>query len=141
MSDFPSVPVRLTIASTPAHLPVVRAALERLCELMGFDEETRGGIVLSVDEALTNVIRHAYQGAPDKRIDVTFRPVGGGGAALEVELRDWGTPVPPEQIRPRDLADVRPGGPGVHIMKNCMDEVSYAPAPEGGTLLKMIKRL
>jgi anti-sigma regulatory factor (Ser/Thr protein kinase) len=143
MSDFPDLPLRLLIASTPAHLPVVRAALERLCELMGFDEPTRDGIVLAVDEALTNVIRHAYGLAGDQPIEVTLRRVSGpgGDVLLEIDLRDWGEPAEPGRIRSRDLEDVRPGGLGVHIMQNYMDEIDYAPAPGGGTRLKMIKKL
>ncbi len=142
MSSFPEQPLRLSIASSPAYLPAVRAALERLCELLGFDEERRGEIVLAVDEALTNIIRHAYGGADDKPIEISFRRTGGPqGEALEIELRDWGRAPQPGQIQPRDLDDVRPGGLGVHIMKNCMDRVEYAPLPEGGTRLRMVRKL
>ena len=139
---LPDEPIRLRIASSPAHLPVVRAALERFCEMMGFAESVRGGIILSVDEALTNVIRHAYHGQEDRPIEVELRQVGNGsGNSLEIRLRDWGEQVPPERIRPRDLTDVRPGGLGVHIMRTCMDEVSYTPADGGGTVLTMTKEL
>ena len=142
MSDFPHSPIRVSIGSSPAHLPVVRAAVERLCELMGFEEQTRGQIVLSVDEALTNVIKHAYGGAPDKPIEITLQRVGGAeGEALHIEMRDWGERADPSEIRSRDLGDVRPGGLGVHIMQNCMDQVEYTPAPAGGTVLKMVKKL
>ena len=143
MSEFPDGTITLHIASTPAHLPVVRAALERLCELLGLDANARGEIVLAVDEALTNVIRHAYGGREDRPIEVALSREGGAGpgAALRIELRDWGERVDPSRIRSRDLDDVRPGGLGVHIMQNCMDEVEYAPAPDGGTRLTMVKKL
>ena len=133
----------MTISSTPAHLPIVRGALERMCEMVGFDEITRGGIVLAVDEALTNVIRHAYHGVEDKPIEITLRPVPaqGGHVSLWIELRDWGDTAEPSKIRSRELDDVRPGGLGVYIMKRCMDQVQYAPAPGGGTFLTMIKTL
>jgi anti-sigma regulatory factor (Ser/Thr protein kinase) len=135
-------PIRLAITSTPAHLPVVRAALERVAELMGFDQQARGQMVLAVDEALTNVIRHAYHGEPGRPIEIAF--LAGGGperVALRVEIRDWGERAAPEEIRPRDLADIRPGGLGVHIMLRCMDSVQYAAAPGGGTCLTMTKLL
>lgn len=140
--DFPHCPVRLSIASVPAHLPVVRSALERLCELMGFEEEDRDGIVLSVDEALTNVIKHAYHGECGKPIQIVLRPTDSGGKpALGIEVRDWGDVAEPAEIRSRDLDDVRPGGLGVHIMSSCMDEVTYTPAPDGGTVLTMLKKV
>ncbi len=139
----PPQPVRLTISSTPAHLPVVRAALESFCEVAGLNERESGCVVLAVDEALTNVIRHAYHGQHDKPIEVSLATVSqpSGQQTLEIYLRDWGTQVAPEQIRSRDLSDVRPGGLGVHIIRNCMDEVSYCHVPEGGTCLRLTKRI
>ena len=60
--------IELRIFSLPAHLPPVRAAIEKVCEMIGFDATAIGKIVLSVDEALTNVIKHAYRGAGDQAI-------------------------------------------------------------------------
>jgi len=136
-------PIKLTIHSCPGQLPVVRAALQRVCELVGFGDEAAGAIVLSVDEALTNIIKHAYQGAIDRTIEITLSAIGAERRteALQVELRDFGRYVPREQIRSRDLDDVRPGGLGVHIIAECMDCVDYAPAEGGGTLLTLIKKL
>jgi anti-sigma regulatory factor (Ser/Thr protein kinase) len=135
--------VRLAIASEPAHLSVVRAALERFCELAGLGEHDRGQVVLAVDEALTNVIRHAYHGQSGKPIEIMFGRVadGAGGASLRIQLRDWGEQAPAGRIRGRDLQELRPGGLGVHIMRQCMDEVDYQPRPEGGTCLTLTKRL
>ncbi|MCD4699627.1 MAG: ATP-binding protein [Phycisphaerae bacterium] len=139
VSEFPDSSIKLSIASTPAHLPVVRSAVESVCKLMGFDEATRGDIVLAVDEALANVIKHAYQGSNDKPIEITLRSIGGDKTTLQVELRDWGRQVDPDAMKSRDLDDIRPGGLGVHIMERCMDEVKYAHAPDGGTLLTLVK--
>ena len=143
MKDFPRTPVRLAIASEPAHLPIVRAAAERISDLMGFDQVTSGTIMLAVDEALTNVIRHAYAGANDKPIEITLTCLSSSNdeEALCIEIRDWGERVDPSRIKARDLDDVRPGGLGVHIMNTVMDEVSYAPAEGGGTCLKMTKKV
>jgi len=136
-------PVRIRIASTPAQLPIVRAVVGRLTRLVGFDQEASDRITLAVDEALTNVIRHAYHGRPDGPIEITFRRAADarGAAALCIELRDWGTQVEPDQIRPRRLEELRPGGLGVHIITSVMDEVQYAPVPSGGTRLTMTKTL
>ncbi len=140
MKPPPERPVRIEIFSTSAHLPIVRGAVEKTCELLGFDDETAGSIVLSVDEALTNVIRHAYDGADDRRIEVELASTAGGDG-LRITVRDDGTYVDPAQMRPRDLKDVRPGGLGVHIIRECMDDVSYARRDNGGTELTMTRRL
>lgn len=138
----PDRPVQMRVYSVPSHLRVVRAAIEKVCELVDLDDAAAGRIVLSVDEALTNVIRHAYGEAEDKPIDVSIALVGEeSDAALEIRLRDFGPPVDPSQIRGRDLADVRPGGLGVHIIQECMDVVEYRPAEGGGTLLVLRRAL
>lgn len=143
MRTYPSDPIRLAISSSPEHLPIVRAALGRLAGMLGFDERAAGELVLAVDEALTNIIRHAYHDRADEAIEVTFVPDcrDDDTVELRVELRDWGEHAPPAEVRSRALGDVRPGGLGVHIMKRCMDKVEYAAAPGGGTHLTMIKIL
>jgi len=132
----------MEILSTPECLPTVRAEVERFCEAIGFDADTAGHVMLSVDEALTNIIRHAYDGRGDGRIEVEFEALGDATpTGLCVRLRDYGRTVDLSKIRSRDLTDVRPGGLGVHIMQQCMDDVQYAHAEGGGTLLTLCKHL
>ncbi len=144
MSITPDKSIRMTILSSPCCLPVVRAAVEKVCEMLGFDPKETGGIVLSVDEAMANIIRHAYGGANDKSIEIVMTPMGEPSAeatGLQVCLRDYGTHVDPSRIKSRDLDDVRPGGLGVHIMRQCMDCVEYRPAEGCGTVLTMTKSI
>jgi anti-sigma regulatory factor (Ser/Thr protein kinase) len=142
MSGLSGKPVRMEIASAAVHLPVVRGALERLCREIGFDDDAIGKVILSVDEALTNIIRHAYAGRDNETIHIELLPLGGGGpGGLRISLRDRGARVDPSRIKGRDLGDVRPGGLGVHIINECMDKVQYSDAPGGGTLLVLEKRL
>ena len=143
MTDLvPRHPIKISIRSTSGHLPIVRAALERMCELLGYGSDAAGGIVLSVDEALTNIIRHAYDNQDDQPIDVELAPiVNENPIALRVSLQDWGRQVDPAQIKSRSLTEIRPGGLGVHIITKCMDEVKYSPREEGGTLLTMVKNI
>jgi len=139
----PATPIGISITSCPAHLPVVRAAVEKLCQLAGFDERAAAGVVVSVDEALANVIKHAYDGREGEPIELALRALTEGDrqAGIEVVLTDHGRTVDPETIRGRDLADVRPGGLGTHIMGACMDSVEYAHQQAGGTRLTMVKYL
>lgn len=141
--SFPrEAPIRMCIRSTTAHLAVVRAAAQKVCRQIGFDEQDAGRVVLSVDEALTNVIRHAYDGAADQPIEIEFCALGeGSGEGIAITLRDYGRQVDVSEIRSRDLEDLRPGGLGVHIMNECMDSLQYARAEGGGTVLTMTKRL
>lgn len=142
MTRAAAKPVRLSVLSTPAHLSVVRAAVEAMCRVIGFDEERTTHVLLSVGEAMTNIIRHAYGGADDEPIEVELTPLkGAAGPGLRVRLRDRGQKAPPVKLVAPPPAELRPGGFGVRIMKDCMDSVNYRRAEGGGTVLTMIKRL
>ena len=140
MTSMPNEPVGLNITSCPAHLPVVRGAIEKACEQCGLDAEDTGAVVLSVDEALANIIKHAYQGERGHPIEIELSPISDGSdSGLQIRIRDHGMHVDPAEIKSRDLKDVRPGGLGVHIMTKCMDSVEFSPGEGGGTLLTMRK--
>ncbi|MFP5212042.1 MAG: ATP-binding protein [Acidobacteriota bacterium] len=129
-------PVILDIPSDPACLFLVRGFVERLAGRMEFAREEVERMVLAVDEACTNVIRHAYKSRSGERLELRFEVTA---ERLEITIRDFGIPVDPKSFETRDLEEVRPGGLGLHFMKIAMDIVSYETPPEGGTLLRMIK--
>ena len=108
---------------------------------LGFSESDVSKIMLAVDEALANVIRHGYGGPCDKPIDICIESVDHPQPALRIAVRDFGRQIDPDAIAGRDLDDVRPGGLGVHIMRTVMDHVQYTCAPGGGMQLEMLKRL
>lgn len=127
--------VNLNFPSDPRYLGVVRGAIERFASLVGFDEEECRWITLAVHEALTNVIRHAYQNQHDKPVQVRLTERDGG---MEVLLVDHGKGVKPEQMAGRALEDVRPGGLGLHMIREIMDQTEYSPL-EGRNELLMFK--
>jgi len=129
----------IKVPSRPDRLRIVRQMVREAAALAGFgDAETRD-IVLVVDEALQNVIRHGYGGAGDGEIEVTIGFLDG---SLAIDVRDWAPTVDPATVKPRDLDDIRPGGLGTHIIREIMDEVEFlTPPKDGGNLLRMIKHL
>ena len=96
-----------------------------------------------MDEALANIIKHAYQGQTDRpiEIDLSYLSDGECCCGLDVVLTDHGRVVPIEDIHSRDLADIRPGGLGTHIMDCCVDAVEYTHPAGGGTQLRLRKHL
>jgi serine/threonine-protein kinase RsbW len=111
-------------------LCVVRGALTQLTEILGLSPEACRAVVLAVDEALTNVIRHAYLGRTDEPVEVFFRRCQARGDegwrdALEIVLEDHGVPVKAEEMRGRSLDEIRPGGLGLHFIRENMDEVKF----------------
>lgn len=134
-------PISIRILSQPRYLTVIRAAVDALASRLGFAAETCGQIVLAVDEAMTNVIRHGYQGRTDKPIWLKMSPVEEGDrTGLELIIEDECAGVDLEKIKGRPLEEIRPGGLGVHIITGVMDQVEYRSRPDGtGVRLRMLK--
>ncbi len=57
-----------------------------------------------------------------------------------IVIEDRAKQVDPGSIQSRDLDDIRPGGLGVYIMREVMDEVVFEQREGGGMRLRMLKR-
>jgi len=120
--------VRFALPSDPRYLPVVRGAIAPLAAAIGWDEGECRAITLAVDEALTNVIRHAYGSRPDGLIELECRESADG---LEITLLDNGEAPDKANICARELGCDQPGGLGTHIIREVMDSVSYELSDKG----------
>ncbi len=127
----------LTIKSHPRHLAEVRALVRRVAAETNLDEQTTFNLMLAVDEACANIIRHAYGGdsSQDIIIHATVSPT-----AIEFRLRDFGRQVDPACIKSRKLDEVRPGGLGCLLIRHAFDEVEYNTHFSTGTELRLAKR-
>jgi len=93
-------------------------------------------IVLAIDEACQNIIRHAYQGECDAPITLQIRL---HGDELVIVLEDNAPAVSPDCMSPRAFDDIRPGGLGCHFIQQVMNTVAMTPSPTGqGNILQMI---
>jgi len=126
-------------------LSVVRGAVTRLTERLGFPEPECRAVVRAVDEALTNIIRHAYHGQTGRPIEASFRSIrvrcdGVQKAGLEILLEDQGVRVDRAKLHGRRLEDVRPGGLGLHFIHQSMDTVEFRHR-KGKNRLRLVKFL
>jgi len=122
----------------PERLCDIRHAVAEAAAAFGCPEAVIGDIVLAVDEACQNIIRHAYRGE-DGDIVVQINVEDG---KLVVRLIDFAQPVDVSRIHPRPLDEVRPGGLGTHLIRAVMDEIDFLPPPPGaGNLLRMVKHI
>jgi anti-sigma regulatory factor (Ser/Thr protein kinase) len=94
---------------------------------------------MAVDEALANVIRHAYQGQADGPIELHFRAADD---TLEIRMRDSGAAPDRSKICAREVGCDKIGGLGTHIIRDVMDTVSYESSTEGNwfTATKRLRR-
>lgn len=131
--------VELAVTSDAECIPAVRRSCQELALAIGFDVEQSKMIMLVMDEALSNVIKHGYHGVGGHPILVRMEHVMHGcRPGISITVRDRGRQVDPGTIRSRDLDDVRPGGLGVHLMKSVMDTVVHSCC-DGGMVLEMVK--
>ena len=114
------------ILSRTDNLLEVREFVGGAARAFGFTDEDAANIVLAVDEACTNIIKHAYQYATDKEIEVS---VVAKNRSFEIRIFDNGRSFDPTTIRQPDLKEHighrKRGGLGVYLMKKLMDKVEY----------------
>lgn len=114
----------------------IRVFSENWAQFAGFDDITVGRIVLAIDEAVTNIFRHAYYELEGPLICKASM----GNNMLQFELEDRGKPANPEKIIGRKLEELRTGGLGTVVIRQVFDEVKYIPLSKG-TLLTLKKKL
>lgn len=112
-------------------LQIARSVVGQAASLCGFEEDEAQFIILAVDEACANVIRHAYGGRADGQITLRCSLKED---RVEFVLLDHGRPAAADSLRPRSLDEVRPGGLGLHLIQSLMDEVHYESGQQGNRL-------
>jgi anti-sigma regulatory factor (Ser/Thr protein kinase) len=140
MEDAPRrMQMKFAMPSDPRYLPVVRGAIGPLAAAIGWDESECRAIALALDEALANVIRHAYHNCGDGLIELECQEIAAG---LEITLLDQGDPPDTSKICAREIGCSEPGGLGTHIISDVMDAVSYQALPEGNRFVatKMLRK-
>lgn len=92
----------------------------------GLTERTRHQLGILLDELIANIVRHAYSGRENGRIEVEIRLEE---AMLCVTLRDFGPPFDPTQLVPtnttQDIDERSFGGLGIHFVQRMADRFSY----------------
>jgi anti-sigma regulatory factor (Ser/Thr protein kinase) len=123
---------KLEITSHTANLALMRSFIREFLQSYGFSEKERTLMVLGVDEACTNIIRHAYDLRDDERIALSIEALR---TCVRVRLRDYGEQTPAHQMRGRAHHQVKPGGLGLHLIRNAFDKVDYILKARGTELV------
>lgn len=116
----------IQVPSETSFLVLIRDLTRKMAESAGFDEGTSAKLALAVDEAATNVIEHAYHGAPGHVVEVRIED---RAAEFRVDVLDTGDMVDPRSLPRVDLeryaSERKKGGLGVHLMERIMDSVTF----------------
>ena len=137
----PRALLEFDIASDPVEIPAARKAVEQFAvETAKLDINAANDVGLCVNEALANIMRHAYDGRTDRKVRLTLDVIGDASApALRVAMRDWGNGVDPSTIPCPPYDPLTPGGVGLICLRTLLDEVVYTPQPDG-MLTTMVRR-
>jgi anti-sigma regulatory factor (Ser/Thr protein kinase) len=127
---------KIIFSSDASYMAEVRDRVRAFLNGSAFPEEDAAKIVMAIDEACTNIIRHAYVGlAKPVRLEMKWLK-----DRTRFVLRDYGRPFQPPTVETKHINPIRPGGLGVFIIGKVFDRVDYAPQARG-TRLTLEKRL
>ena len=120
--------MKFEILSDPKNLKIVRQKVRDAVNEYQFNVEDLDTVILAIDEAVQNIIRYAYEMNTNKKIIFNIKKIKEN---LIFEIRDFGKQEALDNIQPRDLNDVKPGGLGVHFIKSIAKEVKYEHQNDG----------
>ena len=115
---------KLVVKSSTANLITIRKFINSKASSFGFTENEIEDIVISVDEACTNIIEHSYNSKPNLEISIILSK-----NKFIIKIVDYGESFEPDTLKDMDIElyhkQRRVGGLGVYLMKTLMDEVKY----------------
>jgi serine/threonine-protein kinase RsbW len=132
--ELPMKSLTLEIESKLNHVSLLAVAVHAICVHAGLGREDASQVELSLVEAVTNSIQHAYRGEPDQRLLVIL---AFDEKHLRFDLYDTGTPMRGEEVdrlvrgsgihesESLDLASIAESGRGLEIIHRTMDEIVY----------------
>jgi len=129
-----------TTRSYAASIPAETCSLKALRAFFGSVLEEFGcsdpePVILALDEACSNVIRYRCGTIDDGIVKVVAELAPG---SLRFRIGRFCKPQDLDKIKPRDLADVRPGGLGTSFIAQIMDRVDYEPDPDDPDCLALV---
>jgi serine/threonine-protein kinase RsbW len=134
----------LRIAAKLENLGTIREFIRARGLVLEVDPDVVSDLVLAVDEAVTNVIVHGYGGQRDTPGKIEL-DVDREGMEVVVRIRDEAPAFDPTGVPAPNLAQPlekrSPGGLGIYLIRQYMDEVNYRTAPDGSNELILKKAM
>lgn len=129
----------LTFKSSTENLKRIRDFVVEEATNAGFSEDDVYKIELAVDEACTNVIKHAYKGDSSKSLSVELSKIT---ELFIITITDSGINFNESTYHEPDLEHSikirKRGGLGIHLIKSFMDNVEFLRSGDQN-ILRMTK--
>ena len=123
----------LKLENESANLRLIREFVSGVANEAGFEEEEIYQIELAVDEACSNVVKHAYSQDKEKKDHSIEIEINFDEKEFSVKVLDRGQGFDPSQLPQTNmksyLEKFQVGGLGIRLMKSLMDQVEYSIKP------------
>ena len=120
----------LRINSKTENLSLIRDFVSEKALNAGIPMDTVEKIMLAVDEACTNIIKHAYKSSPDGEIIIN---IDYNEKKFTITIIDYGKSFEPDRVPLPNLQkyyhEHKVGGLGIYLMRSLMDDVKYTSVP------------
>ncbi len=138
MSNQTMTEDQLSLNSQLSELAKVWTWVEALAAQHQIPAKTVYAIQLCLEEVLSNIIRHGYNGEPGHSFTVAFTPLADGLWSFTAEdSAPHFSPLEEADKRAEtrhDLDILKPGGLGIPILKKFTHAVSYEALPVGNRI-------
>lgn len=137
-----SLTAEMTELVLPSRIAAINDAASATAEWikgLGLDADAAFGVDLAVREAITNAVIHGNREDEGKAVEVRLESTPG---AIEITIRDNGEGFDAESVPdPTDRQNIlKTSGRGILFMRTFMDEVEWSRHPEGGTVVRLMKK-
>ncbi len=133
---------KLKIPSITENLQMIREFVLKIAAKAGFNEETQEQIALAVDEACTNVIKHAHHHDARRLMDIQIQT---DANKMKITITDKGRGFDITKLKDPDvekfIKESKHGGLGIYLIKTLMDEVDYEFNPGVKNQVQLTKYL
>ena len=127
---------KLETSSKVGELSKICNFVAQECQRLSFDKEDTIRLLTVVSEAVSNIMRHAYEGQDDKPIVIELNLYEN---KIVITFSDWGKEFNPGEVASPVFDGTREGGYGWFIINHYTDETHYCRNGDGKNTLTVVK--
>ena len=124
----------ISCKSCTTELKTIRHAVKQACLDFHFDVAKTNAVVLAIDEACANVIRHSCEYSDNFELGIKISKKNGYGIFTVV---DNCAPLSPDRLEPCKDDLLKPGGLGLKLIYQVMDSVKLLDHQGPGNWLEL----
>ncbi len=132
----------LTIPNDLVYLPAIQAFISEIADKVGFGRRDTTMMLIAVEEAVVNVVKHAFEPDEKATFQVIVKP---GNSGITIIIKDKGLPyspsLVPEYSAPSDIDGAAKAGLGSYLIKKGVDEIFFHNLGREGKELHLVKHL